>query len=481
MEVWRWKPDREDKKSIYQQIVDYFVTKIKCGDLPPGSPIPTQRELASSFEVNRSTVMEALEELKFLGLLQSKGKRGTWVSRHLPSHLERLPNWQSYIEEGIHNSNKGTLQVINNNEFKDNMLRLGTGEASSELFPGSEMQKILGDIGRTLNKLGYEEPKGMPELRDQVSRYLKSIDIYAPPENILIVSGALQSIQLISMGLLHQGSLVFLEKPSFLYSLEVFQSLGMKRAGIPMDNEGIRVDLLKDYGKKARSSILYTIPNFQNPTGRMMSLERRKLLIKTCEKENIPIIEDDVYRELWIDKPPPVSLKSMDDKGLVLYVGSVSKSLSSGLRIGWIVGPERVIDRLADLKMQIDYGSSSLAQLAVAKWFETGLHQIHTEKLRQSLRQRRDNTLELLACNFGDLARWEIPSGGFFVWVEILADISMQKLFEKAAAHNLIIYPGYLYDTTPNKYIRISYSYASMEDMKRGIKILARIIRELSS
>ncbi len=210
-----------------------------------------------------------------------------------------------------------------------------------------------------------------------------------------------------------------------------------------------------------------------------MSEDRRRQLMAICSRERIPVVEDDVYRELWIDRPLPPPLKAMDDQGLVLHVGSVSKTLSPGLRIGWIAGPETVIERLSDLKMQSDYGSSSLAQAAVALWMARGHSEGHMAALRQHLALRREAALEALEASFGDIARWEVPAGGFYVWLELLVPVRVSQVFEEALKAGVLFYPGYLYDTETNHYLRISYSYAGLEEIREGIFKLSRIIRGL--
>lgn len=475
-----WRPNKNISKPLYIQIVDYFKEKISSGDWPVGSSIPTQRDLARKFEVNRSTIVAALDELKAEGILEGRGKGGTKVINNSMTLLSNIqPNWQSYIEEGIHIPNLKTIKRINELEFDTSFIRLSTGEASPDLFPTEKMEIVLKEVSRNINNLGYEEPKGMLYLREHISKFLKKYGIHVSASSILIVSGAVQAIQLVSMGLLQTGSTVFLEKPSYLYSLQILQSMGMRRCGIPIDEEGIQGNLIPKYIKKNRSSILYMIPNFQNPTGIVMSQRRRKELIEICQKEKMPIIEDDVYRELWIDKPPPDPLKSLDKNGLVLYVGSVSKTLSPGLRIGWIVGPEPVIDRLADIKMQTDYGSSSLAQLTVGKWLETGLYEEHIGYLRKQLYIRRQVTIDLLEKYFSDIATWKIPSGGYYVWVTLKDPIMMYKLFDEACKIGILLYPGYIYDSNHNQNLRISYSYASMEELREGLYRLSKLIRKL--
>ena len=210
-----------------------------------------------------------------------------------------------------------------------------------------------------------------------------------------------------------------------------------------------------------------------------MTEKRRHDLLQVCEKENLPIIEDDVYRELWIDAAPPLPLKAKDRHGQVLYIGSFSKTLSPGLRIGWLVGPEPVIDRLADIKMQIDYGSSSLSQWAAAEWLSSGLYAQHLSVVRGNLTIRLHAMLEALEKYLQGIATWNIPKGGFFIWVKILPAISMQKLFETALDEGVLFYPGNIYSSACTQYLRLSYSYASLSDIKQGIYRISQIVKRL--
>lgn len=474
-----WQPDRNDARPAYIQISDYMIHKIQSGEWIEGALLPNQRELSKKMNVNRSTLVSALDELKAMALLETHGKGGTRVSKcPMPSQEAKAPDWQSHISEGFHISNLDTIQIINRYEFTDGYIRLSSGEPSPDLFPKDLMTEVLGDVAAQMNNLGYEEPKGMPYLRQQVSDYLKTCGVIAPPENILIVSGALQAIQLASIGLIQPGSTVFLEKPSYLYSLNIFQSIGMRRCAVPMDENGLLPDSLIMQKPKHRQAILYTVPSFHNPTGRVMSEPRRIEVVEACSRAQIPIIEDDVYRELWIDEPPPLPLKTFDQNGNVLYVGSASKTLSTGLRIGWMVGPEAVVDRLGDLKMQSDYGSSSLAQLTVGKFFEKKYYGIQAARVRAALFKRRKVALEALAFYFSDLATWEIPSGGYYIWIQFRVPVKMRELFDLAYKQKILAYPGYLYDNEMNHCLRISYSYATEAEIEMGVKMLAQLVRQ---
>ncbi|MDQ0184519.1 PLP-dependent aminotransferase family protein [Cytobacillus kochii] len=465
----------------YQQIVDYIKEKIAHGEWPIGSKIPSQRKLAKKFEVNRSTVITALEELMADGLIEGKMGMGTIVVNNTWTLLATNPppDWNEHVKSGLHKPSQATVQEINQAESNTNLIQLSKGELSKDLFPLETMKLVMGRVSNKMEAFGYEEPKGFMPLREALSNYLRTVGVHASPSSILIVSGALQALQLISVGLLHRGSSVLLEKPSYLYSLHVFQSAGMKLTGLPLDEHGLLTnDISISKGQEGRA-ILYSNPCFHNPTGILMSEKRRQELLEVCEKEQLPMIEDDIYRELWIDEPPPFPLKAKDRNGHILYLGSLSKTLSPGLRVGWVVGPEPVIERLSDIKMQTDYGSSSLSQRVATEWLTSGLYQQHLESVREQLKIRRTVVLKALDTYLKDIALWDAPKGGFFIWLNILPKLSMRDLYVKALAEGILLNPGNIYAQESDRYIRISYAYASLTDLKKGILKMSQIIREL--
>lgn len=475
-----WKPNKNSSMPLYRQIVDYIKEKISRGEWIVGTRLPSQREMADIFNVNRSTLVEAIDELKSYGLVEGRSKGGTIIVNNTWSVLAsgKTPNWAKYIESGIYEPNLSTIQMINKLEYKDDIIRLSTGELSPELFPKNAMKTVLSKVANNMNSLGYERTKGSLELRKIISNYVKKLGINASPSSILIVSGSLQALQLISMSILKPGDDVLVESPSYIKSVNVFESAGMNLKGISMDRYGADIrDILKNIGKE--TPILYTIPTFQNPTGIVMSEDRRNELIKICTKERLPIIEDDAYRELWFDEKPPQTLKSKDNNGIVLYIGTISKCLSAGMRIGWVIGPEAVIDRLGDVKMQTDYGASSLSQYAVAEWISSGLYEKYIENLRGELKSRRDFTINLLNKYFYDIGEWNVPKGGFYIWLKLKVKVDVNKLFNLSWKQGILINPGYIYDFHKNNNIRISYSYASNDEMQTGIKKLSEIVRKL--
>jgi len=482
-----WQPNPALDVPLYRQIEAYIRQKIITGEWSAGTRLPSQRTLAASMSVNRSTLVTALDNLTAAGMIEGRHGGGTYVSGtgwHSMAHAS-VPNWSEAAEEGWYYPNLPEIQQINQAEFRPGIIRLGTGELAPEQMPNEAFNEILRNMSSRTHPLNYIEPQGSLELREALSVHLQSSGIQASPDSILIVSGSLQALHLISVGLLPRGSAVLLEKPSYLYSIHAFQSAGLKLSGITMDEEGILLGHLKraiQSAKMAKSELdsesfplLYTIPSFHNPTGSVMSCQRREELMSLARNSGISILEDAAYQELWLDHPPPPPLKASDQEGRVLHMGTLSKAVSPGLRLGWLVGPVPVIRRLADIKMQTDYGTSSLAQEAAALWFAGGHHTSHMERLRPELRRRRDLMLGLLHRYFHDIAEWEKPEGGFYIWIRFTADsLSIRRLFHACLEKDVLIHPGYLYDRLDASHIRLSYAYASQDEMERGLIVLAQ-------
>lgn len=477
-----WKPDKHSKATLTYQIVNYLRENILTGEWPIGYKLPSQRTLSSIFEVNRSTIVNALEELIADGLIQGNAGGGTTVCNNTWSALSSKNNlrWNSYLTSGSHQQNLEIVQMLNSAEFKEGFIHLSSVELAPDLLGISEMEDAMKSLLGSPINYGYEDPLGSIELRTQLCHYLNTLEIKnVTPENILITSGAMQALQLITMGLIKPNSLVYLEKPSFLYTVKLLQSLGLNLSGIPMGEDGIEIQELITRHKLRKGSMLFTIPTYQNPTGLLVPIEKRQELVAECTKHQLPIIEDDIYREIWYEEEPPPPLKAFDKNGNVLFISSLSKCLSPGLRIGWIVGPETVISRLADIKNQADNGCSSITQSIAAKLFSSGLFYSHNVKLREKAFRRREVTLAALKAYCSDIATWSIPKGGFFIWLTLKMDLSMHEFFMRCYRNGVLLHPGNIYDSGTSRQVRISFSFATEAEIHTGIKIMSQVIHEL--
>ncbi len=474
--------NQESTTPRYLQIYNYIKMRIYSGHLPIGTKLPTQKELANQFGVNRSTIVSACEMLMADDLVESNGKAGTFVKNNgFSLNAPAPPNWDSYIQAGSHYPNKNTVQLINNNEHRKDIYVLTRPELSNELFMPEMLDAIRQYQILDPDLLGYENPYGNLELRENICAYYADAGISISPDQVLIVSGALQALYLISAGILYKGSAVLTEDPSYIYSVNVFQSAGMRLFGIPTDDNGIDLSLLEKTHSQTRASLLYSIPNFNNPTGVLMSEDRKRDLYKLCQNRKLPVIEDDTYRELYFTDYKPVPLKAYDTNELVLLVGSCSKVLFPGLRLGWIVGTKPVIDRLADIKTQIDLGTNALSQRLMNYLLSSGYYARHLEFARNGLRRKRDFMLAVLDREFRGLCSWKTPTGGVYIWLELPQKVSAAKLFHRALKNGVLFCPGYMYSNHMQNAIRISFSYLSDAELEQSLLILKRcILEELS-
>lgn len=475
--MMNWQPTKHSAITLHKQIINWFTTQLEQGDLTPGMRLPSQRLLALQFNVNRSTINVVMDELKARGLIETRTGDGTYISKD-PWQLllnESQPKWQQHIEFSVHKPNVDTIQLINEYEQFEHIIRLGTGELAPSLLPAKQIEDSLRELSLTAPALGYSIPQGSKALREALCRQLQKRGIQTTTSNILITSGALQAFQLIALGLLQPGSIIFQQEASYLNSIHPFQSAGMRMAGVKI-NEQLQHTLSTK--KRNNQSLFYTIPTLDNPSGKCWSNAQKQLVFNTCKELAIPIIEDDVYHELLFTPNNELPLKAYDQNGQVLYIGSVSKTLSPGLRIGWIVGSESVIKRLADIKMQTDYGSSALSQQLVTHWLQSDMYERHLKQLRHELQQRAAFVEQLLQQYMKPYATWQRPLGGLYIWLRFEKPIIIKALFLELLQQNILINPGYIYLPNDFHHLRLSFAYASFEQLQEGIQQLALAVKQ---
>lgn len=466
---------QDTAQPLYQQLIQYCQQEIAQGNWLVGQTLPAQRTLAKQLGVNRSTISLVYQHLQAAGLISGHRGGGTTIISNTWSLLmqQKNLNWADYVESGPFNANLPTIQTINRTEFST-PLRLSTGELAPGLLPKKLFQTALHQVSDQLTQLNYLPPQGDLNLRQQLAKELERWQIHATPTQILITSGSLQALQLISVSLLNQQATVYTENPTYLKSLEVFQSAGIQLVGLPLTGNGLAYWQLPE---TPAQQVLYTIPSFHNPTGQVMTLEQRQALLTFAQKRQLPIIEDTAYQDLWFTTPPPAPLKALDQTGAVIYLGTCSKNLAPGLRLGWVVASEPIIQRLADVKMQTDYGASSLSQSTYAAILAQPAYQAYLTGLRQQLAQRCQAALDALETYLTPYATWQAPTGGFYLWVKFDPRLNLTRLFQAAQQQGVLFNPGTVYSFRKSQAIRFSFAYAEPADFRRGIQILAQLIK----
>ncbi|MGN7385038.1 L,L-diaminopimelate aminotransferase [Chlamydia abortus] len=474
------KPDRLSSQPLYQQIADDIERRISYGEFPPGSLLPSERKLAEQLGVNRSTVILAYAELRSLGIIESRTGSGTRVSKYkwgaMPKHT---PNWHRYVEGGSFLPNLPFLRRIREALQKDKaLIDFASGELGADLSPVKEINTLL-DENHYTGYLGYDNPQGFVPLRETIVSYLKQYrGIQTTESSILITSGSQQSLYLITQCLLTPGDAVAIEDPSYCYSLPMFQSAGLRLFRLPVDSKGIRPEDVRSLYKKHRIKMVFINPNYQNPTGVVLDAKRRTELLDVASELGLPIVEDDPFSLTAYDGTPPTPLKSMDAIGSVLYIGSFSKMAASGLRVGWMVAPHSVVERLADARQQMDFGLSVVPQQVAAQFLKSKYIRPHLERLRTNLLYKRDLLIEALQKELPDLVRFSIPQGGLHLWCRIIPEVNDSKLLEEAIRHGVIFVPGSVYGSDSG-YVRFTFARPKPDEIVPGISKFASALRTI--
>ncbi|KKI92411.1 GntR family transcriptional regulator [Bacillus sp. SA1-12] len=474
-----WKPDREDKKPIYKQIAEYIEQGIGTGQFPADRVLPSERTLAKELNVNRSTVVSAYEELQSLGIVERKKGSGTSVSTDIwgISH-KRIPNWGRYVEDGSFLPSLPLVQRIRSEIQNNHLVNLASGELSPELMPDDQFKNILSS--QVFNgKLGYDHPHGNEDLRNTLVSHVKETKkIDTDSSSILITSGAQQALHLIVECLLKPGDAVAIEDPSYSYSLPVFQSAGLRTFLLPVDKNGANPEDLLALHKKHRIRMVFLNPEYQNPTGTILSLSRRKRFLEISSEFGIPIIEDDPYSLTSYNGKVNATLKSLDTNGNVLYISSLSKIVASGLRIGWIIGPPQVIQRLADGKQQVDFGHSVFPQWIANEFLRSTYFTSHINIVRKELMHRRDELILSLKEIMGEQIDFLTPEGGIHLWCKVNPSINEHKLLEESIKNGVAFVPGSILGSKKG-FIRFTYGRGQLGMIREGVLRFAESLNHL--
>ncbi|MBM7694309.1 DNA-binding transcriptional MocR family regulator [Peribacillus deserti] len=474
-----WKPDRSKKKAIYRQLAEYIESGIANGTFPSDKPLPSERHLAKELGINRSTVVAAYDELESNGLIERKRGSGTIISKDIWGITKkRVPSWNRYIEAGSFLPNLPVMQRIRKETEVQKIVNLASGELSEDLFPLTALKEITST--RTFNgRLGYDHPQGSGILRDTITEHVKKYrGIETNASSILITSGAQQALHLVVQCLLKPGDAIALEEPSYHYSLPIFQSAGLRPFYLPVDKEGINPEDLLEMYKKHRIRMIFLNPAFQNPTGTYLNNYRRQRILEISSEYGIPVVEDDPYSLTSFTGRPASPLKSIDYHGNVLYISSLSKIVASGLRIGWIIGPAPVIERLSDAKQQVDFGHASFTQWIAQEFLESKYFDVHINYLVKQLRIRRDQIVTSLNAYMKEQIEYHLPEGGIHLWCKVLREHNEGQLLENSIKNGVIYVPGSTMGTRKG-YIRFTFARENDGNIDEGIKRFRDAISDL--
>ncbi|MDP6610279.1 MAG: PLP-dependent aminotransferase family protein [Vicinamibacterales bacterium] len=476
--------DRADRQAgpVYRQIADAVVAQVESGALARGSRLPTVRRLAESLGVTRVTAHKAYAELKTRGWVDSTVGRGTFVSVQPPSREPRTPAL------GAVSIDRAMAALHGFRDFEE-MVSLAVAEPDPALCPGQAFLQLCQGLASDAAQLfEYGTAQGEFALRVELSKLVAERGIAAGPDDILVTSGATQGLSLVTTALCKPGDRVVVEESTYLGILGLLKSSDVEPVGVPLDAEGPRLDRLQRIFARERPPFFYTIPTFQNPTGQTMSAERRSKLLWLAADYGVTIVEDDIYRAMAYDEadrlPDPLIAQAQGqaqdhDQGVV-YIDSFSKVLLPGVRVGYLVAPPALRDRLVALQQVREICGPPLLQRALAEFLRRGLFKAHVDRVLPIYRARRDALVDALAKSMPDGVTWSEPSGGYCSWVTLPAHPALADLLQGALARGVAYSPGEVFqvEPEPGRHLRLCFGTLTEEQIRQAVETLGDLINE---
>lgn len=478
--------DRDSDEPIYRQVVRRIEEMIRNGALPEGFRLPPERRLAAALGVNRSTILNAYRELKALGLVDAHVGRGTAVLRPpaaaVPSGAGAEVPWRQLFRDSAARARDPVLSDLLALTERRDLISFAIGLPATELLPfetiGELSAEVLRDAGPA--PLLHCPTEGHTPLRETLARWLASRGVHATTPQVLVVSGSQQGLDLLARVFLDPGDAVVVEEPSYIGALQVFRSSRARMLGVPVDGDGMRTDILASVLEHHRPKLIYTLPTFQNPSGAVMSLERRRHLLELAARWQVPVVEDDPYSELRYDGDALPSLKALDERGLVIYLSTFSKMLLPGLRVGYVVAPPAVLRQLVLAKQSADLHSNSFGQYVLERFVRDGCLEAHLERLRGAYRRRRDLMAAALARGSAAGIDFRVPDGGFYIWCRIPGGIDQSSLMRLAVGRGVTVLPGRacFAAEAPENALRLNFTHCFEDSIGIGVEWLLEAIRE---
>ena len=374
---------------------------------------------------------------------------------------------------------------------RPDIISFGGGLPAPEVFPVKEFQEacnvVLRDFGA--QALQYSTTEGYRPLREMIARHTARYSLEVTPDNIVITSGSQQALDFIGRVFINRGDRILVESPTYLGALQAWNAYGAEYVAVPSDENGMNTDELEE-ALRTGPKFIYVLPNFQNPTGVTLSLERRKKLIELADKYGVPIIEDDPYGQLRYEGEPLPSVVVLDNQfrggngtysGNVIYMSTFSKILAPGIRLAWVVAPVEVIRRLVMAKQAADLHTATFNQMVAYEVGKAGFLDEHIEVIRKTYHERRDVMLETMDEVFPSEVRWTRPQGGMFLWGILPEDMDAAEVLKVALQKKVAFVPGAAFHATGGgeNTMRLNFSFSSPDTIREGITRLGLLLKEL--
>ncbi len=464
---------------LYEQLADEIAQLIRTGVLAANEKVPSVRTASRTYDVSQATVFQAYYLLESRGLIQARPRSGYFVRAQAKRALAEPEMSAARVESTDVDVSELVFSILGSIKDPDT-IPLGSAFPSPDLFPLARLARSMGKGIQQLpaRAILADMTHGHPNLRRQIAlRYMVNGVINAPDE-LVITNGALEALNLCLQVATKPGDLVAIESPTFYAALQILERLQLKAVEIPVHpRDGIHLPSLTDSLQRLPIKACWFMSNFHNPLGASMSDEKKQSLYDLLHQHQVPLIEDDVYAELYFGNTPPKPVKSVDRDGLVMHCGSFSKNLAPGYRVGW-VSAGRYTEQIHRLKLMTTISPSVPAQVAIADYLQHGGYDRHLRKLREILEHQQQLMLDAIAKYFPKSTRVTRPAGGYFLWVELPAQVDSLQLFSMALAQGISIAPGPIFSAT-RRYqhcIRLNYGCNWSAGIDAAMATLGKLI-----
>lgn len=428
---------------LYEKVAARIEALIDAGTLRPGQRIPSVRRLREQWNVSVSTVLEAYRLLEDRGRIETRPQSGHYV-RALPRSPEPRPVKSAVKPRSVDVASLG-LRVMTVSDTPG-LVSFGAALPDVSFLPTKTLGRIMGEVARrSPASHGHANPLGVEELRRALARRMVNAKCTLAPDDIIVTNGAQEALYLALRAVTQPGDIVAVESPSYFGTLNALEALGLKALEIRTSpQEGLDVGHLAECLERFRIAACVVCPPCGNPLGSRMPDEACRELARLANRVELPVIEDDAFGELCFDGVRPPAVKAYDEDGWVLYLSSVSKLLSSGLRIGWMA-PGRFASRVAELKVITSLTTATVPQLTVAEFFSSGGLDRHVRRLRRTFADNVERTRAIVDATFPAGTRVSRPRGGLFLWVELPRAVDSVQLFDRLVERGITIAPGTLF------------------------------------
>ncbi len=470
-----------EEEFLYNQLADKLEKNILDGVLKTGDKLLSVRALSKEQGVSLSTAFKAYTQLEIKGMVEARPKSGYYVSnrKKRPSPSDEAIESKAPEETSVDD----IVSMVYRNLNAEGLIRLSIAVPSAELLPVKKLSKTLVEAIRESadSCTGYESTQGNSRLRKQIARYAFNWGGNISDKDVVTTQGCMEALVFCLKAVAEPGDTIAIETPTYFGIFNVMKSLGLKVLEIPTHPaEGISLEYLRNAIEKVQIKACLFVTNFTNPLGCILPEEKKKQLVELLAAKEIPLIEDDIYGELYFGNTRPRTCKSFDKKGLVLLCSSISKSLAPGYRVGWCI-PGKFKDKVLHIKLMHTVSAATPNQAAVGLFFETGRFDLHMRNLRKALYTQSLLYTRAIAEYFPESTKVSQPKGGYVLWIELDKGIDAFELFKLGLKYNISISPGHIFSTDARftNCIRICFGTPLNREIEFALKTLGTLAKSM--